>query len=65
MDADRCYCRECRDLDARTPERLQGIPGAYQARLFGAPVPTPAEIVVDIEPIEDLRPGPDQMDDMF
>lgn len=32
---ERCTCPECVELDA-LPERLQGIPGAYQMRLLPA-----------------------------
>ena len=35
MTTERCRCAECLDLDA-LPERLQGVPGSFQLKLFPA-----------------------------
>lgn len=32
-EPERCTCAECRELDA-LPDRLQGIPGTWQMKLF-------------------------------
>lgn len=64
-EVERCYCRECRDLDANTPRYLEGVPGAWQARLFPRIAMPAGDEQPRPESIEDERPGPELMNDMF
>jgi hypothetical protein len=61
----RCACAECRRLDL-LPDRLQGIPGTWQGRLF--PIEEGGPRLIDRAELPDQppeRPGADEMGDFF